>query len=94
MGRIYELKNDMNNAKFYYEKTIEVCPMHSPLVYWFLASAEMEDKSFKQAKKYLNSYLEFLSLPEENKAIADRKLKSPSFTRICIQTLYFCSKSC
>ena len=30
MGRIYELRNDMSNAKFYYEKTIEVCPMHSP----------------------------------------------------------------
>ena len=56
MGRIHELKKDMDNAKFYYEKTIEVCPMHSPLVYWFLASAEMDDKSFKQAKKYLNSF--------------------------------------
>ncbi len=79
MGRIYELKKDMDNAKFYYEKTIEVCPMHSPLVYWFLASAEMEDKSFKQAKKYLNSYLEFLSLPEENKAMARQKIKIAEF---------------
>ena len=31
----------MDNAKTYYEKTIEVCPMHSPLVYWFLATSEM-----------------------------------------------------
>ena len=56
MGRIYELRNDMSNAKFYYEKTIEVCPMYSPSVYWFLASVEMEDKLFKQAMIYLNSY--------------------------------------
>ena len=79
MGRIYELKKDMDNAKFYYQKTIEVCPMHSPLVYWYLATAEMEDKSFKQAKKYLNSYLEFLSLTEENKAMARQKIKTAEF---------------
>ena len=79
MGRIYELKKDMVNAKTYYEKTIEVCPMHSPLVYWFLGSAEMDDKSFKQAKKYFNSYLEFLSLAEENKAMARQKLKLADF---------------
>ena len=79
MGRIYELKKDMDNAKTYYEKTIEVCPMHSPLVYWFLATSEMEQKSFKQAKKYFSSYLEFLSLPEENKAMARHQLKIAKF---------------
>ena len=79
MGRIYELKKDMSNAKFYYEKTIEVCPMHSPLVYWFLACAEMEDKSFKQSIKYLNSYLEFLSLSEESKLMAREKIKLCEF---------------
>ena len=50
MGRIYELKKDMDNAKYYYQKTIELCPMHSPLVYWFLAEKETEEKSLKAKK--------------------------------------------
>jgi outer membrane protein OmpA-like peptidoglycan-associated protein/tetratricopeptide (TPR) repeat protein len=79
MGRIYELKKDMLNAKTYYEKTIEVCPMHSPLVYWFLASSEMDNKSFKKAKKYFTRYLEFLSLPQENKVMARHQLKIAEF---------------
>ena len=79
MGRIYELRKDMDNAKTYYEKTIEQCPMHSPLVYWFLGTAEMERKSFKQAKTYFSSYLEFLSLAEENKAMARQQLKAATF---------------
>ena len=79
MGRIYELKNDTDNTKLYYKKTIDLCPMHSPLVYWFLASAEMEDKSFKKAKKYFNSYLNFLSLPEESKQYARQKIKIAEF---------------
>ena len=79
MGRIYELRNDMSNAKFYYEKTIELCPMYSPSVYWFLASVEMEDKLFKQAIIYLNSYLDFLSLSEESKLIAREKIKLCEF---------------
>ena len=60
-----------------------------------LASAEMEDKSFKQAKKYLNSYLEFLSLPEENKAIARQKIKiARVLRRYVLKPCAFCSKSC
>lgn len=79
MGRIYELRKDMDIARTYYEKTIEQCPMHSPLVYWFLGKAEMERKSFKQAKTYFSSYLEFLSLAEENKAMARQQLKVATF---------------
>ena len=79
MGRIYELKKDMDNAKYYYQKTIELCPMHSPLVYWFLAEKETEEKSFKKAKKYLLSYLDFIGLNDENKALAREKIKIVDF---------------
>ena len=75
----------MNNAKFTMKKLLRYVLCIHP---WYIGFWQMQrwKISPKQAKKYLNSYLEFLSLPEENKAVADRKLKSPSLTK-CTQTL-------
>ena len=51
-----------------------------------LASAEMEDKSFKQSIKYLNSYLDFLSLSESK--LCKDKLNFVNFIIIYILILF------
>ena len=30
LGRIYDIKENKEQAQFNYEKTIDICPMHSP----------------------------------------------------------------
>lgn len=79
LGRIYDIKENKEQAQFNYEKTIDICPMHSPEVYWNLATLTFESQSYALSKKYYTTYLQFMSLPDENRAKAREQIKLVDF---------------
>ena len=78
-GQLKMEQKDFKLAQQYFKKGVAICPMYSPEVYWLIASMAYEGKSYTEAAKYYDSYLRFLSVPEEKKVLAQERWETALF---------------
>lgn len=78
-GQLKMEQQDFKSAQQYFKKGIAICPMYSPEVYWLIGSMAYEGKNYKEAAKYYDSYLRFLSVPEDKKVLAQERWETALF---------------
>ena len=79
IARIYEAKERYDEAQKYYQKLIEICPMHSTDAYWSLANIYFYNKWFEKSKDCYVNYLKFIGLTEENRQKTQEQIKLATF---------------
>ena len=66
-------------ASQYFKKVISLCGNYSPEVYWLLANIAFNGGDYVSSQENFKKYLAFLSINEENKLLAQQRLKKSVF---------------
>lgn len=72
-------QNDNVLASQYFKKVISLCGNYSPEVYWLLANIAFNGGDYVSSQENFKKYLAFLSINEENKLLAQQRLKKSVF---------------
>ncbi len=76
-------KRNLNFAKKYFKKTVELCPDYNPEVYYHLANIYFGEDNFETALKYIDKYLSYGSeLYNDEYLVNAKMLKSDAEKKI------------
>lgn len=72
-GQLKMEQEEFAEARVYLKKGTEICPMYSSEIYWLIGSMAFEERDYDDAARYYDSYLRFLNISDENRALAQER---------------------